>query len=113
MMFDSSPASAEAFRSQVLSEVIWALRSNDYRDNFDAARFNFDGVDRSADFKLASRAFWFDWFFRNAANLYDAYVLLADEESRRLYLHLIAFRMGGHLCVRIPLARSQFGATVR
>jgi hypothetical protein len=51
----------------------------------------------------ALHAFYFDWFFKDVVNLFNAYSLLECESSKRLYLHLIAYRLGGHLSVKIPV----------
>jgi FkbM family methyltransferase len=102
-MFSELPASLQAFYGTVLTESIAALKLNTYLDNFDAARFNFDGVDRSKQFNAAESAYFFDWFVKNRESLFSAYSRLGDDASKRLYLHLIAFRLAGHFCVRLPV----------
>jgi FkbM family methyltransferase len=102
-MFSELPGSAQDFYNSMLSQSIAALKLNTFLDNFDAARFNYDGVDRSKEFNPAPNAFFFDWFIRNYENLYSAYLLLNNESSKRLYLHLIAFRLAGHFSVRLPV----------
>ncbi len=102
-MFSELPGSPQVFYNAVLVESIAALKLNTYLDNFDAGRFNFDGVDRSKEFTAAQSAFYFDWFVKNYEDLFSAYSLLANEASRRLYLHLIAFRLAGHFSVRLPV----------
>jgi FkbM family methyltransferase len=102
-MFSELPATAQLFYNSMLTESIAALKLNTFLDNFDAARFNFDGVDRSKEFTAAQNAFYFDWFVRNYESLFSAYSLLANESSKRLYLHLIAFRLAGHFSVRLPV----------
>lgn len=103
-MFTQLPGSAQEFYNSMLVQSIASLKLNTYLDNFDAARFNHDGVDRSKEFNPGSGAFYFDWFFNNHHDLYAAYTQLTGEASKRLFLHLIAFRLAGHFCVRLPLA---------
>jgi FkbM family methyltransferase len=102
-MFSELPGSAQDLYNSMLSQSIAALKLNTYLDNFDAARFNFDGIDRSKEFNPAPNAFYFDWFSRNFENLYSAYSLLNNDSSKRLYLYLIAFRLAGHFSVRLPV----------
>jgi FkbM family methyltransferase len=102
-MFSELPATAQLFYNSMLTESIAALKLNTFLDNFDATRFNFDGVDRSKEFTASQSAFYFDWFVRNYESLFSAYSLLANESSKRLYLHLIAFRLAGHFSVRLPV----------
>jgi FkbM family methyltransferase len=87
----------------MLIQSIAALKLNTYLDNFDASRFNFDGKDHSKEFNAGERAFYFDWFVKNHESLYCAYSLLANDASKRLYLHLIAFRLAGHFGVKLPV----------
>jgi len=109
-MFNEPPATAALFYNAMLTESIAALKLNTFLDNFDAARFNFDGVDRSKEFPAAQSAFYFDWFMRNHENLFAAYASLANDSSKRLYLHLIAYRLAGHFSVRLPVDFANYGA---
>jgi len=102
-MFSELPASAQAFYNEILVQSIIALKLNTYLDNFDAARFSADGVDRSKEFNGGQSAYFFDWFFKNHERLHGAYTHLANDASKRLYLHLIAFRLAGHFSVKLPL----------
>jgi FkbM family methyltransferase len=102
-MFDELPDSSQSFYNSMLVQSIAALKLNTYLDNFDASRFNFDGKDHSTEFNAGERAFFFDWFVKNHESLYAAYSLLANDASKRLYLHLIAFRLAGHFSVKLPL----------
>jgi FkbM family methyltransferase len=102
-MFDELPNSSQSFYNSILIHSISALKLNTYLDNFDAARFNFDGKDHSKEFNAGERAFYFDWFVKNHESLHAAYLQLANDASKRLYLHLIAFRLAGHFAVRLPL----------
>jgi FkbM family methyltransferase len=102
-MFSELPTSSQAFYNLILVQSIGALKLNTFFDNFDAARFNFDGADRSKDFKADERAFFFDWFVKNYESLFSAYALLNNDASRRLYLYLIAYRLAGHFSVKLPV----------
>ena len=102
-MFNELPKNSDEFYAMVLTESINALKINTYFDNFDRDRFNFDGKDHSRDFKARERAIYFDWFFNNRVELFNAYYILGDNYSRNLYLHLIAFRLAGHHSVKLPL----------
>jgi FkbM family methyltransferase len=102
-MFNTLPSSQHNFYSAVLAVAIHGLKANTYHDNFDAHRFNLDGKDHSREFDTSSRIFYFDWFFKHHASLFDAYQLLEDSASKRLYLSLLAFRLAGHHSVKLPL----------
>ena len=105
-MFENLPTTFKTFHDSMLHQSIAALKLNRYFDNFDEVRFNYDGVDRSKVFNTETHAFYFDWFFRNSITLFTAYSLLENQQSKRLYLHLIAYRLGGHLSVKIPVSYS-------
>jgi FkbM family methyltransferase len=102
-MFINLPDNHKAFYDSVLINSLTALKLNRHLDNFDARRFNFDGQDHSKEFDAGTHAFFFDWFVKNSEKLFAAYSLLNDEASKRMYLHLIAFRLGGHLSVKLPV----------
>lgn len=103
-MFTELPDSSKGFYNSIMVESLTALKLNTFMDNFDSARFNYDGIDRSKLFNAGDHAFYFEWFIRNVENLYAAYALLDNDASKRLYLHLIAFRLAGHFSVRLPVA---------
>lgn len=100
-MFPTLPTSPIELKNTVLSESINSLKMNTFLDNFDAGRFNYDGVDRSRTFNTGERVYWLSWFFENYEQLFEVFNLLKGERSRRLLLNLIAFRIGGHHSVRI------------
>ena len=102
-MFEQLPVTSQEFYSSLLVQALCALKVNTYWDNFDAQRFNFDGKDRSGEFEAATHAFYFNWFWERHEELFRAYSHLADEQSKRLYLFLIAYRLCGHFCVKIPV----------
>src|ERR1700730_9954654 len=102
-MFTELPDSAQSFYNMILVQSIAALKLNTFLDNYDAERFNLDGVDHSKTFRADESAFFFDWFLKNYESLFAAYSLLNNEDSKRLYLHLISFRLAGHFSVRLPV----------
>ncbi|MBP0600717.1 FkbM family methyltransferase [Herbaspirillum sp. LeCh32-8] len=104
-MFNSLPDSVSAFYSSILSTAIHALKFNNFTDNYDVDRLNSDerNVTRTLDFDLDTRVRNFDWFFQQREGLYRAYALLEDDESKRLFMSLITFRLTGFLGHRIPV----------
>jgi FkbM family methyltransferase len=102
-MFTELPDSAQSFYNLILVQSIAALKLNTFLDNYDAERYNLDGVDHSKDFKAAESAYFFDWFLKHYESLFAAYSQLNDDASKRLYLYLIAFRLAGHFSVRLPV----------
>jgi FkbM family methyltransferase len=102
-MFNTLPNSQQDFYAAILAVAIHSLKINTYRDNYDALRYDLDGKDHSMEFDTNSRVFYFDWFFKHHPGLFDAYQLLADTSSKRLYLSLIAFRLVGHHSVKLPV----------
>lgn len=93
----------DQFHSQILLLTIQSLKINTYFDNYDAERFNIDGNDYSRTFNTSERVFYFNWYFQNIQNLFNAYLMLEDEASRNLYVYLIAYRMAGHLSIKLPV----------
>src|ERR1035437_3209765 len=101
---NSSPtSSADSFYDYILLSSINALKNNECFDNFDAQRFNYDGIDRSLEFNAAKHAFYFRWLGENYAQLFDAYQCLHDQRSKELFIALIIFRLVGHLRYKIPV----------
>ena len=103
-MFENLPADIDEFHHAILINLIIAIKVNNFTDNFDARRFNFDGVDHSLEFKAGQHAFYLNWYFENRHSIFRAFCQLRDELSKRLYLHLLLYRLAGHLSVRIPSA---------
>lgn len=104
-MFDHLPGTFQEFYNSMLLESLTALRLNVHLDNYDkeAGDALHGGVDRSTHFNTNLHAFYLDWFFRSREKLFEAYSQLDDETSKRLFLHIIAYRIGGHLSVRLPV----------
>ncbi len=108
-MFESLPTTLAQFYEQVLTQSLASIKLNRHADNFDFIRFAENGDAAARTFDTKRHAFFLDWFFRNRQFLFGAYGNLEDETSRRLYLYLVAFRLGGHLSVRLPV---NFGTPV-
>lgn len=102
-MFSQLPKNAREMYFQMLSECALALKMNLFLDNYDAERYDYDGIDKSKIFDENKSAYQMDWFFRNHERIYKTFILFNDEYSKRLYLILIAYRIAGHHSVRIPL----------
>ena len=104
-MFDHLPRAPQEFYNSVLLESLTALRFNVLLDNYDKEANDalHNGADRSTFFNTSLHAFYLDWFFRSREKLFEAYSQLGEDASKRLFLHIIAYRIGGHLSVRLPL----------
>jgi len=102
VLIDQTPNLVQFYYS-ILVKALDGLRRNFFQDNFDTERFGFDGVDRSVSFDTQSSAFYFDWFSNNKSDLYRAFMSLEDNNSRNLFMDLIAFRMAGHLSIKIQV----------
>ena len=101
-LFKELPTTINDFHQSILVNSLIALKTNFYNDNFDNRRFKIEGTDNSKIFNALQHAFYLDWYFQSVEQCYQAYSLLNDEISKRLYLHLIAYRIGGHFSVKIP-----------
>ena len=100
-MFENPPNSELEFKEAVLFESVRALKLNLFHDNFDAERFNYDGVDRSGLFNVPERVVWLSWFFETYKDLFRAYRLLNGEKSKHRFLTILAYRLAGHHSMRI------------
>ncbi len=96
----SQPESPDIFKMFILAQFYRAMHEM-VPDNYDAARYSFDGIDRSDQFLMREHMFFLDWFFANQAEIYEAYTHLADDESREIYRDLLIYRLVGHLHYRV------------
>ena len=64
-MFSQLPKNAREMYFQMLSECALALKMNLFLDNYDAERYDYDGIDKSKIFDENKSAYQMDWFFRN------------------------------------------------
>jgi hypothetical protein len=53
-MFENLSNTLKTFHDSMLHQSIAALKLNRHFDNFDEARFNYDGVDRSKEFNTGT-----------------------------------------------------------
>lgn len=93
----------ETFRDEIIQRFYIAMHDL-VHDNFNAGRFNHDGIDRSEQFLCAEHTFFLIWFFVNQNAIFNAYLLLNDAGSKSLYKDLLIYRLAGHLHYRIPSA---------
>lgn len=99
MTISTSASSFDAFRNLVLRNFYLLARAR-VEDNYDAHRFSSDGVDRSAfdpDWHVRSLS----TFIEHISDFHQAYSLLADDESKQLFLRLVLYRLLGQNHVRI------------
>lgn len=92
--------SSQDFKAHVLQRFFQDVHQFE-RDNYSHRRFSYDGVDRSQQFDLRKHVLYLDWFIHRSQELYRTYTILEDDESRRLLIDLIRYRLSGHLHVRI------------
>jgi len=102
-MYQTLPTTIDHFLNDVLTETLRATKLNHFTDNYDPIRTLIDRADNSNVFKAGNHGFFYCWFFQNIEKIFSAYQMLEDEDSKRLYLYLISFRMAGHLSVRLPV----------
>jgi len=102
-MFQKLPNTIDHFLNNILTETLTATKLNNWQDNYDPIRTIIDRVDSSNVFQAAQHGFYYCWFFQNLDKLFLTYKMFEDEDSKRLYLHLISYRMAGHLSVRLPV----------
>ena len=99
-MSHTQATQVESFKHAVLSKFYIAIHEI-VPDNFDAGRYNLDGVDHSKQFQLNEHVFFLDWFFTHQVEIYQAYAHLADDESKAIYMDLLIYRLVGHLHYRL------------
>ena len=107
-MYSEIPENESDFHGIILQETLYAIKANRFLDNFDYYRFGLENeanLDKSFFPNVA--ATWLDWYFINKTNLFLAFQALQDEYSKRLYLSLISYKIGGHLSVKIPVEFSE------
>lgn len=102
-MFLNLPQSLNGFYQQMLVECFTALKLNTFLDNYDAERFSFDGVDRSLVFDANNCINQFKWFDENYLKIYEAFEILGNDHSKRMYLYILAYRLAGFHSIRIPV----------
>ena len=86
------------FQIALLNEVCAAVQA-DCRDNFDYYRFSEELPSRLPD------AGFLGPFLAAFERLFDR---LADEQSRRILIKVLVFRIFGHRRVRLPLSTPEY-----
>jgi FkbM family methyltransferase len=102
-MFTDLPQSSNDLYQQVLRECLIALKFNTFLDNYDSERFENVSNNNSMLFDANTYANQFRWFHNNYEKIYDAYKILGDEYSKKMYLYILAYRLAGFHSVRIPV----------
>ncbi|MEJ0063460.1 MAG: FkbM family methyltransferase [Alphaproteobacteria bacterium] len=93
--------SPDAFLDHILTRFYGDLQTA-VADNYDAERFNYGGVDRSQDDYLPVHFATLKSLIRETESYYRAWSLLGDEDSKRLFIDLLRYRLAGHKHVRLP-----------
>jgi FkbM family methyltransferase len=101
-MFKNLPNTKSEFYSAIISECLNALRRNNHLDNFDTQRYKSDSGLRSKIYAISQRIFFIIWFHRHRSALFRSYTALSGDDSKRLYLILISYRLAGHRRIKIP-----------
>jgi FkbM family methyltransferase len=91
-----------AFCSSTIALAVTSIFRNHYTDNFDHDRF---GVERRPSairqFKRFVRTT--SWLLKNRSKLYETYTLLFDDQSKILYVFLLAYRIVLYRHIKIPV----------
>lgn len=90
----------EQFLNSILREFYGRIHVQ-AADNYDTVRFSHDGVDRSGAFQAQMHASYMSLFAQRYREFHATWMLLADDESRRLFARLILYRLLGHRHMRI------------
>ena len=92
-------SSKDDFYSQIICDVLESIHNNNYKDNFvEDERPEMRGI-----FHVNKRVKHFRWFHENLNEIFNAFKLLDDKDSKELYLGLIKWRLGGQTAIRIPV----------
>jgi FkbM family methyltransferase len=101
---DPTPDRGRETRDEFVTSILSQLYVHVHQavpDNYDHLRYSYDQVDRSSQFNVNEKAAYLKFFLENADRFLAAKAVFADEESADLYVHLILFRLLGHLHYRI------------
>lgn len=100
---------ADAFLNHLLS-CFFNDMTVTQADNYDAARFSADGIDRSDIPYTHLHKETLLAVTRQTEEFFKAYNLLADKTSKGLYLDLLRYRLAGHKHVRLPTNNAAYHA---
>jgi FkbM family methyltransferase len=102
-MSSNLPSNIHEFHGLILNNF-YNLIHQKVENNYDYNRFSHDGVDRSKEFNTNMHAFYLSWYFQHAMNIFNSFLKLSDDESKRIYISLILYRLVGHLHVKVTSA---------
>lgn len=89
---------------EIRNELIESIYTHMYKwveNNFDFARFGYDGVDRSHLVNVIGNARYFQFVLKNLDSFYASSLLFSDTDSRSLFWQLVKYRCLGHPHMRI------------
>lgn len=101
-------ASGEEFVDHLLAAYCHDLRALQGADNYDWVRFSGDGQDRFDQPYDKLHIDAFKALIRHAPEFFEAYLLLADDVSKKLFLELIRYRLAGHKHVRLSVNNASY-----
>ena len=107
-MFQNIFTNISDFHTNFLVTTLGAIKTNSFEDNFDYKRFAKDANTKPKSFNTFSCSQNLHWYFHNIDNIFKAYSSLTNEYSKNLYLDILAYRIGGHLSVKIPTKWKDF-----
>jgi FkbM family methyltransferase len=95
------------FLEDVLRQFLMRFQQRQ-KDNYDAMRFSYDGVDRSSVFDLENHMKSLYFFIFHYEKLHAASLLFEDDASRALFVELILWRLAGHLYVKLSTNNQRY-----
>ena len=91
--------SKEDFYTQIMRDVLEGIHNNNYQDNYvDDERTEMRGV-----FHVHKRIKHFRWFHENLNEIFNAFKLIEDNDSKELYIGIIKWLLGGQTAIKIPV----------
>lgn len=101
--FAKIPSSEDEFRRLILAVSMASMKINTFSDNYDWDRFGRTPDSKSTEFAVSERVMWLEWFFEHCTSIYQAMTHLADDKSKSLMMNLLAYRIAGHLSIKIDV----------
>ena len=89
------------FINEIMKQF-YALIHNLEKNNYDAERFSYDGIDRSQIFDIEKQKNFLFHFLTCGQNYFSVYQILDDAYSKELYKSLVLYKLLGHLHVKLP-----------
>ncbi len=91
---------AESFVDHVLTRLYEDVHTA-VTDNYDRGRFSYDGVDRSRSTYFELHIAALKALLRHSDALFRTYTLLEENESKKLFIELLRYRLSGHKHVKL------------